>query len=518
MKPLSSRLLRSVRGARRAVVALGILGVVAGLLAIAQAIVLAALVVDLVRGDGFAAAALWLVAVLAARGVVSAVSTATATRAGTRVSCEVRSLAVRHALALPADRRPPAGELMTTVTGGATSVEPYVARYLPALVSAAVLPGFAVLALLITDWPSALIVVVTLPLLPLFAALIGRHTQAATDRRWRALRTLSGHFLDVMRGLPTLASYQRAEPQADVVREVGERHRVATVRTLRIAFLSTAALEMLATISVAMVAVCVGLRLAYGVMDLRVALTAILLTPEAYWPIRRVGQEFHAAADGATALDDLLPAETAPSHPAASARPPAEITLTYRHPGADTDVLRGVRIPLEAGLTVLTGPSGCGKTTALELLAGLRGETAPRWRAHLVTQRPFLVPGSLSDNLRLGAGRDASDADLQAAARRTGLDAVLRGEKHALHTQLGDDGIGLSAGQRALPALTRALLDDAPVLLLDEPTAHLDTEIAHHVRKLVCDLARDRTVVAATHDPVLMALADYTVDLTAEVA
>lgn len=517
MKPLSTRLLRSVRGARRAVLALGALGVLAGILAIAQAIALATLVVDVVRGHSFGSAALWLLAILAARGLVAAATSSTATRAGARVSCEVRTIAVRDALAHTADRRPPAGELLTTLTSGATSVEPYVARYLPALVSAAVLPGLAVLALLVTDWPSAVIVVVTLPLLPVFAALIGRHTQAATDRRWRALRRLSGHFLDVMRGLPTLASYQRAEAQADTVRDVGDRHRRATVRTLRIAFLSTAALEMLATISVAMVAVCVGLRLAYGVMDLRVALTAILLTPEAYWPIRRVGQEFHAAADGAAALDDLLPEDPEPQGTAPTDPLPRETTLTYRYPGAAAEVLHGLRVPLARGLTVLTGPSGCGKTTALELLAGLRGQAGPRWRAHLVTQRPFLIPGTLADNLRLGAG-PVTDADLHTAMRRTGLAAVLHAGADALGMRLGDDGVGLSAGQRALVALTRATLTDAPLLLLDEPTAHVDADTARHLRRLVADLARDRSVVAATHDPQVMLLADRRVEVPSAVA
>ena len=168
------------------------------------------------------------------------------------------------------------------------------------------------------DWVSGLIVLLTLPLLPFFAALIGRATQAQTEKQWSALPPLSGHFLDVMRGLPTLVGYGRAERQVEVIGEVSQRHRVATMSTLRIAFMSSAALELLASISVAIVAVTVGLRLTHGSMTLQAGLLAILLAPEAYWPIRRVGAEFHAAADGAEAIDGIL-AEldaAAAAHPA----------------------------------------------------------------------------------------------------------------------------------------------------------------------------------------------------------
>lgn len=521
MKPLSTRLLREVRGARRAVVALGALGVLSGVAAIAQAVALAALVVRLVEGRAFGATSLSLLAILAARGMLSAATSFVAGRSAVRVSGEVRARAVRRWLGEAADVRPPTTHMVTAATTGASSIEPYVARYLPALVCAAVLPPLAVLALLVTDWPSAVIVIGTLPLLPVFAALIGRHTEQATGRRWHTLRLLSGHFLDVMRGLPTLVSYQRADAQARTVRSVGLQHRRATVRTLRIAFLSTAALELLATISVAMVAVCVGLRLAYGAMGLETALIAILLTPEAYWPIRRVGQEFHAAADGAAALDELLPDRlaTAPVAPSLSVQE-GEVELTYRYPGAAHHVLHGLRVPLVPGLTVLTGPSGCGKTTALEVLAGLRGgtDTAIDISAHLVTQRPFLIPGNVADNLRLGAPSTMSDDMLRAAMDFTGLSRVLGGHPDPLRLPLGDDGSGLSAGGRGLVALTRAVLDSSSTLLLDEPTAHLDHEAAEHVRQVIADLARHRRVVVATHDHALIGRAAHRIDLVEAVA
>ncbi|WP_256374427.1 ABC transporter transmembrane domain-containing protein, partial [Kytococcus sp. HMSC28H12] len=179
--------------------------------------------------------------------------------------------------------------------------------YLPSLVAAGAVPVLVVAALAWVDLSSAVVVLLTLPLLPVFAALIGQATAAETDRRWRALDALAGHFLDVMRGLPTLVALGRAERQVRSIEEVGQAHRRATVRTLRTAFLTTAAMELLSTISVAIVAVFVGLRLAHGELGLMVGLAAILLAPEAYWPVRRVGADFHSAADGAQTLEEVLP-------------------------------------------------------------------------------------------------------------------------------------------------------------------------------------------------------------------
>ena len=507
--PFDPRLLREVPQTRGPVAALGVLGVALGVVAIAQAVAVAHLVVALVEGRSLTAWAVTVLILLALRGMLSATDEMTAAWAGTRVAGLLRRRVLTAWLHRPIDRSPDPTTMLTRSTLGAGSVEQYVARYLPALISAAVVPALAIAAMVWVDWVTALIVVLTVPLLPLFAALIGMHTRDETQARWAESHRLAGHFVDVMRGLPTLVNYQRAHAQVDVVADVGDRHRRATVRTLRTAFLSSAALELLATISVAIVAVFAGLRLTSGSISLTVALTAILLAPEAYWPIRRVGQEFHAAADGAEAIEGLLAEPEAAQRPAADGPNTcvAVTGLSYRHPGTDADVLQDVNLDLSAaGITAVTGPSGCGKTTLLELLAGLRTPTsgeviAPA--AHMVTQRPFVTAGTLRANL--GVVDPPAGVDW--------LPAPLRKLPAGLDTVLGDDGYGLSAGQRALLALTRARLSGERLILLDEPTAHLDAAAAYDVQAMIRDLAATRTVVLVTHDPDLMAVADRRIEL-----
>ena len=411
MRPFDPALLRAVPEVRRPLAVLGAVGIAQGATTIATAFALTGVVVALATDAPLGAALGWLIVLFVVRGLLTTIGEYAAARAGADVSTALRRrLLGAWTRAGRATSDDPAARL-TLATAGCTSIEPYAARFLPALVAAAIVPAGAVLALMFVDWASALVVVLTLPLLPLFAALIGRTTAEETQRRWRSLADLSGHFLDVVRGLPTLVNYGRAERQLDSIERVSDRHRLATVRTLRLAFLSTGALELLATISVAIVAVLCGVRLAHGSMPLDSALLAILLAPEAYWPIRRVGQEFHSAADGATAIAALLGelgelgtdgvlATTSPATNPTTAQPArvAVDAVTYTYPGAAGPVIRDLSLVADAGLTVLTGASGVGKTTVLELIAGLRQPdtgrvTAPR--CHLVTQRPFLPTGTL---------------------------------------------------------------------------------------------------------------------------
>ena len=518
MRPFDPRLLTQVPATRRPVLALGAIGVVQGLATVALAFALTNLVVAVAEGNEVLTPGVWLVGLFTVRALLAVANELVGAWAGMRVSTVLRERLLAAWMERDADSRPEAGRAQALATQGMTSIEPYVARYLPALVSGAFLPVLAIGTLAFVDWPSALIVAFTVPLLPVFAALIGHTTAESTQRRWRSLSALSGHFLDVMRGLPTLASYGRAQAQVDTIATVSRQHRFATMATLRLAFLSSAALELLATISVALVAVAVGLRLAYGSMPLDTAMVAILLAPEAYWPIRRVGAEFHSAADGAAALGDVI-AELDPTPPeqdtAEGLEGPVVVEgLSYLYPGANTHVLSELSLDLPFGLTVVTGPSGAGKSTLLELLAGLRRPsagtiTAPR--SHLVSQRPFLAPGTVRDNLTLG--NDSTDDRLWEALREVGLDGMVAALEQGLDTRLGDDGFGLSAGQRARLTLARAALSSAPLILLDEPTAHLDVESAALAHHLIQQLAELRTVVAVTHRPELLTLADQHIRL-----
>lgn len=523
MAPFDLRLLRLVPQTRRPVAALGALGVIGGLATLAGAFALTTLVVAVVRGEPILVPALVTLGVFGVRGLLAALSERVAAWAGAEVSTQLRDQLLATWLARPAEERPDPARALTLAAQGTASVEPYVAKYLPTLITAAVVPPLAILTLLVLDWPAALVVVLTLPLLPLFAALIGMSTAEDTQRRWRALSDLSGHFLDVMTGLPTLVGYGRGERQVGSVREVSQRHRRATMRTLRLAFMSSAALELLATISVAIVAVLVGLRLTYGSMDLWVGMLAILLAPEAYWPVRRVGAEFHSAADGAEAVQDIL-GELAPVAPAdaaaqtqAKGAEPGEVVvtgLTYTYPGTARRVLDGLSLRARSGLTAVTGTSGVGKTTLLEIVAGLRTPTAGSVSApatHLVTQRPFFGAPTLRANL--GLGNDADDTAMWAALREVGLEGFVAGLPQGLSTAVGDDGFGFSAGQRARLVLARALLSSSSVVLLDEPTAHLDASATTAVHEAVARIAETRTVVAVTHRPELVALADHHVHL-----
>lgn len=524
MRPLDPRLLRATPTVRGRLALLGALGVAQAAATVGTAVALAALVVGLVSGDGAPTTPLaWTAGLLTLRGALAAAVERVAARAGSQVAADLRHQLLGRWLERDAGTRPDPAAAATLAGPGVASVEPYVSRYLPALVTAAVGPVLALLTLLVVDPLSALVVALTLPLLPLFAALVGATTQEDTERRRRSLTDLSGHFLDVMRGLPTLAAYGRGDRQVRTITVVSRRHREATMRTLRLAFVSSAALELLASLSVALVAVVVGIRLTGGGMALGTGLVAILLAPEAYWPIRRVGAEFHAAADGAAALDEILAEIDGPGADEEPTAAPSDQTgravrahdLRYRYPGADHEVLTGLDLDARPGLTVITGSSGAGKSTALELLAGLRRPDAGRvesGRTHLVTQRHFLVPGTIRDNLRLG-GPERADRGLLDALDEVGLGEAVAALPDGLGTWLGDEGLGLSAGQRARLVIARALLAEADVVLLDEPTAHLDPESAATIHEVVRRLAADRVVVAVTHRPELVALADQHVRL-----
>ncbi|WP_437129234.1 thiol reductant ABC exporter subunit CydD [Streptomyces hydrogenans] len=540
MKPIDPRLLRYARATRFFLVAVVVLGLAGAALVIAQAMLIAEIVVGAFQKglsvSDLTTPLLLLAGVAVARGLVSWLTELAAHRASAAVKSELRGRLLDRATALGpgwlGGQR--TGSLIALATRGVDALDDYFARYLPQLGLAVVVP-LAVLARIVTeDWVSAAIIVVTLPLIPVFMILIGWYTQARMDRQWKLLSRLSGHFLDVVAGLPTLKVFGRAKAQAASIRAITADYRRATMRTLRIAFLSSFALELLSTLSVALVAVTIGMRLVHGTLDLYTGLVILVLAPEAYLPLRQVGAQFHAAAEGLAAAEEIFEVLETPVRGGGTREVPADARLeldrvTVRHPGRAEPSLDAASLTVEPGETVaLVGPSGAGKSTLLDVVLGFtEPETGgavrvggvdlaeldlAAWRERIawVPQRPYLFAGTIAENVRL-ARPEAGDDQVRAALREAGADSFVDALPEGAATVLGEDGAGLSAGQRQRLALARAFLADRPLLLLDEPTAALDGETEAGIVDAVRQLAHGRTVLLVVHRPALLAVADRVV-------
>ncbi|MFF5186613.1 thiol reductant ABC exporter subunit CydD [Streptomyces sp. NPDC000345] len=547
MKPIDPRLLRYARATRFFLMAVVGLGAVGALLVIAQAMLIADVVVGAFQEGlpvtGLRTPLVLLAAVALGRALVSWLTELAAHRASAAVKSELRGRLLERATALGpgwlGGQR--TGSLVALATRGVDALDDYFSRYLPQLGLAVVVP-VAVLARIVTeDWVSAAIIVATLPLIPVFMMLIGWATQARMDRQWRLLSRLSGHFLDVVAGLPTLKVFGRAKAQAESIRRITGEYRRATMRTLRIAFISSFALELLSTLSVALVAVTIGMRLVHGEMDLYIGLVILVLAPEAYLPLRQVGAQYHAAAEGLAAAEEIFSVLETPVPSAGTTAVPtgglAFESVTVRYPGRSADAVSDASFTVEPGETVaLVGPSGAGKSTLLHALLGFVKPTGGRvraggvdlaeadlqqWRSRIawVPQRPHLYAGTITENVRLARPGADEAAVRQALADAGALDFVAA-LPDGPDTVLGEDGAGLSAGQRQRIALARAFLADRPVLLLDEPTAALDGETEAEVVAAVRRLAAGRTVLLVVHRPALLGVADRVVrlDLADQVA
>ncbi|MBU9765050.1 thiol reductant ABC exporter subunit CydD [Mycobacterium sp. TNTM28] len=501
-------------------------GVTISAATIAAAVVLAHLVAGIIvnpdsatrhGGALVALGALWLIRA-AGQWLQGRLSQRGATAVIGELSAQVlRSVTTSPPRQLATDRDSAAA----VITRGLDGLRPYFTGYLPAVVQAAVLTPAAVIVMACYDLQAAMIVVIALPLIPIFMVLIGLLTAERSAAALSAMTTLQARLLDLVAGIPTLRAVGRAGGSVQRITELAAAHRRSAMATLRIAFLSSLVLELLAALGVALVAVSVGVRLVYGEVTLAAGLTALLLAPEVFWPLRRVGAAFHAAQDGKTAAEQAF------------RLCPARSFVTGIRPAPDsapTIHLDGIGPDIEPGrATVLTGPNGAGKSTVLQAILGLAplpggavrvdgvdvGELDPAaWWQHIawLPHRPVLIPGTVRDNLELLGPL----TDMDRACRDSGFDEVLDELPDGLDTRIGRAGVGLSLGQRQRLGLTRVLGSAAQVLLLDEPTAHLDAALERRVLCVIADRARSgATVLVVGHRDPVLAIGDEVITMGA---
>jgi len=538
------RLWRASTALRRYLIAAVACGLVISGCSIGSAIVLASIVARVVSDPSARNLHPWLgpLSILLALWVVRTATSWLQARLGQRGASAViadlsgqvlTAVTARQPNQLAAERDAAA----VVVTRGLDGLRPYFTGYLPTLVLAAILTPATVAVIAVYDLKSTVIVAITLPLIPVFMVLIGLATAERSAAALAAMTTLQARLLDLIAGIPTLRALGRASGPEQRIAELSAAHRRSAMATLRIAFLSALVLELLATLGVALVAVSIGLRLAFGEMSLTAGLTVLLLAPDVYWPLRRIGVEFHAAQDGKAAADEAFaligePTAATPGRQAVAARGAVIRLENLSVAGRDGRAPDDLTAEIEPGqVTVLTGRNGAGKSTTLQAIAGLTAPSSgritvagvdvaelapgPWWRQlSWLPQRPVLVPGTVRANLLLLGDLD----DLEGACAAVGFDKVLAELPDGLNTMLGRAGVGLSLGQRQRLALARALGSTGPVLLLDEPTAHLDADAEDHVLRAIVARARaGATVVVVGHREAIVAIGDQVVQVSADV-
>lgn len=561
--PIDPRLWRASQSARRYLVLSVVVGFLIGVQVIVVAWAIARIASGIITDPTTRHLSAWtlelcvLAAMVVARAVTGWVQDRYAHRAAGRVVLDIRLRLLRAATrtnprTLAANR----DELRTIATSGLDGLPPYLVSYIPSLMLAATVSPLTWLAVTIADPTSGVIIAITIPLIPIFMILVGLLTEERTRRYLASMTRLSSTLLDLIAGLPTLISLGREKEPGSNVRKVGERHFAATMASLRIAFLSSAVLELLATLCVAIVAVSLGFRLMgyTGEVPLFNAIFVLILVADVYKPLREVGSKFHDSEDGqhassrAFAAIDLAEKIAQPDDPAEDNKLPSALTFTS---GSLTIESRGSYAPhnlsftAEPGkITVLTGPNGAGKSTTVLTLMGMPGmlpgeigvdgvatvsgrpiETIPvshLWeRINWLPQRPAIVAGTVRDNLGVPttAGDITVDDDAIArAAQETGFNHVVEQLPDGYDTWLGAGGLGISLGQRQRLALTRILADNSKhTLILDEPTAHLDGDAEEKVIAHLRERANNGdTVLIIGHRDKLLEAADIVIPVRAE--
>ncbi len=469
-----------------------------------------------------------LLAIIFARAVLSWASEVSAFQIAARIKTDLRERVFNRLLELgPAYARGErTGELSNTLTEGIESLDVYWSQYLPQLVLAALVP-LAVLAFVFPlDLLSGFVLLFTGPLIPIFMILIGSAAEALTRKQYSQLSLMSAHFLDVLQGLTTLKIFGRSREQIETIARVSQQYRDTTLSVLRVAFLSAFALEMIATISTAIVAVQVGLRLLYGQLDFERAFFILVLAPDFYLPLRLLGTRFHAGMSGVAAAarvfeilelkdDRRRTTEKFSIHPPSSVGRIDFNEVHYSYDGIRA-ALNGVSFSIEPGQRVaLVGATGAGKSTLVNLLlrfieptrgeilcsaVSLRVWSPDDWRKQIawVPQMPYLFNESIANNIRL-ARPDATMAQVMRAAQLAHADEFIRALPHAYDTIIGERGARLSGGQAQRVALARAFLKDAPLLILDEPTSNLDVETEELIQDSLERLLKNKTAFIITH-------------------
>jgi ATP-binding cassette subfamily C protein CydD len=527
------RLFQQARSARLDLSLTVVLGLLAGIVLVGQAFYLSQ-IINRVFLEAHALAdvqplLLALLALSLARASLTWGSQVTAQRIAGQVKNNLRERLTAHLLALgPAYAHGErSGELANTTVEGVEALDAYFSQYLPQLAMAALVPLTILTFVFPLDFTSGLVLLLTAPLIPIFMILIGNLADRMTQRQWVSLSRMSAHFLDVLQGLTTLKILGRSREQAETIARISYRFGQTTMDVLRVAFLSALVLELVATLSTAIVAVGIGLRLLYGRLLFENALFILILAPEFYIPLRLLGTRFHAGMSGMAAakrifevLDTPLPVSVSTgSDIETSLSFPSTIRFTnvhYAYNDGQRLALNGVSLTITPGQKVaLVGPSGAGKSTIAHLLlrfidphqghitvngTPLSKLDLSAWRSHLawVPQNPYLFHGSVAENIRL-AQPGASFRQVAQAARQAHADVFIEALPQGYNTLIGERGVRLSGGQAQRLALARAFLKDAPFLILDEATANLDPEHERQIQAALEQLIQGRTALIIAH-------------------